>query len=100
MNLSEFRAWFEGFTENISGVPTKKQWARIKERVEEITPDPTPWPIFIERYVRPYRPWWSDGTTWSSAQSSTDKQQALSPEMQMSSADAWQNAGRLEYNNL
>jgi len=59
MNLSEFKAWFEGFTENISGQPSKKQWARIQERVSEITSEPTPYPVFIDRYVRPYQPYWT-----------------------------------------
>lgn len=30
MHLSEFKAWFEGFTENIQGVPTEAQWNRLK----------------------------------------------------------------------
>ncbi len=36
MTLQEFKAWFDGFTENIGEAPTKKQWARIKARVNEI----------------------------------------------------------------
>lgn len=36
MTLQEFKAWFEGFTENMKGVPTQKQWARIQERVGQI----------------------------------------------------------------
>lgn len=59
MNLSEFKAWFGGFTEGMTKLPNAKQWARIQERVAEITPDPTPYPVFIDRYVRPY---W---TTWN-----------------------------------
>jgi len=54
MNLSEFKAWFEGFTENLDGPPNTKQWKRITKRVEEITSDATPWPIFVDRYIRPY----------------------------------------------
>jgi len=60
MHLSEFKAWFEGFTEEMSGTPNKAQWARIKKRVGEITNDYTPSPIFIEKYARPYRQWWND----------------------------------------
>lgn len=60
MNLSEFKAWFEGFTEAMDKPPTAKQWKRIKERVDEITSDPTPWPIFVDRYVYPNRPYWVD----------------------------------------
>lgn len=41
MNLGEFKAWFEGFTENMKQPPSAKAWARIKERVGEITEKPT-----------------------------------------------------------
>lgn len=36
MTQGEFKAWFEGFSENIKGAPTQKQWARIQERVSQI----------------------------------------------------------------
>ena len=65
MNLSEFKAWFEGFTEGMTGLPTKAKWARIQERVAEITPEPTPYPVFIDRYVRPYWPWWQWGGNYT-----------------------------------
>lgn len=58
MTLSEFKAWFEGFTENIDGIPSKKQWARIRKRVNEISDTPTP--FFVERYLRPYYPYQSN----------------------------------------
>lgn len=73
MNLSEFKAWFEGFTENMDGEPNAKQWKRIKARVAEITPDPTPWPVYIERYVNPYQKWWT--TTTVGPQSDTQRLQ-------------------------
>lgn len=58
MNLSEFKAWFDGFTENMKGPPTKKQWERICERVGEIQETTsTSYPVFIERY-RNWHPWW------------------------------------------
>lgn len=51
MNLEEFKAWFDGFTESMDRPPNKKQWARIKERVAEITPGPaTTYPVFVDRY--------------------------------------------------
>lgn len=57
MNLSEFKAWFEGFTENLNGQPNQKQWARIKSKIAEIKDaPPTSYPIYIDRWVRPY--WW------------------------------------------
>lgn len=60
MTLDEFKAWFEGFTENVDGQPTKKQWERIKARVGEIDGQVTPYPVYIERY---YKPWWQP--VWS-----------------------------------
>lgn len=59
MNTQEFKAWFEGFTESMSGPPSKKAWARIKERVAEIQPGvsvSTSYPVFIERYYPYYTP--------------------------------------------
>lgn len=76
MNLSQFKSWFEGFTENLSGVPNKRQWARIQERVAEISPDPMPPTVFIDRYVRPYRPWWQDQFWCSGTTSKTLSQNA------------------------
>lgn len=63
MTLSEFKAWFEGFTENINGQPNKKQWERICKRVKQIEKDQTP--IIIERHIRPYwdRVWCTNGGT-------------------------------------
>lgn len=36
MTLAEFKAWFEGFTEDMDGQPNAKQWTRIKARVAQI----------------------------------------------------------------
>lgn len=36
MTLAEFKAWFEGFTEDMDGQPNAKQWKRIKARVAQI----------------------------------------------------------------
>lgn len=58
MNLAEFKAWFEGFTEDLSGPPNKKQWTRIQERVAEITGQAVSYPVYIDRYVRPLQPYW------------------------------------------
>ena len=63
MTLSEFRAWFDGFTENIGDkLPSKKQWARIQERVGEINDVPTTYPVFIDRYYQPWAPHFSHTT--------------------------------------
>lgn len=37
-SLPEFLAWFDGFSENIEGAPTEKQWTRIKERIARLAP--------------------------------------------------------------
>lgn len=38
--VSEFKAWFEGFTEAMDGPPDAKQWARIQSKVKEIADKP------------------------------------------------------------
>lgn len=57
MTLAEFKAWFEGFTETIEAAPSEKQWKRIKARVAEIDGTVTTYPVFVDRYIPPYRPW-------------------------------------------
>lgn len=80
MHLSEFQAWFEGFTEEMKGPPNKEQWAKIKKRVKEITADYTPAPIFIRDYIRPWRRYWDTAS--------------LSAQAQLTD---WSHAGRAEY---
>jgi hypothetical protein len=67
MTLSEFRAWFEGFTEDMAGAPTEKQFKKIKARVSEITGTPVTERYFYDhywpRYVEPLRAWYSAGTS-------------------------------------
>jgi len=58
MTPAEFKSWFEGFTEAMSGVPTKAQWSRIKERVSQIDGKPTTERVFIDRYYTPYIHYW------------------------------------------
>lgn len=55
MTLSEFKAWFSGYTEGIEDKPTQKQWDRIKARVDEIDNMPTTERIYIDRYYPLYR---------------------------------------------
>lgn len=59
MTLNEFKAWFDGFTEDMEGPPSDKQWKKIKARVKEITGVSTSYPVFVDRYARPYwdQPW-------------------------------------------
>jgi hypothetical protein len=57
MTLNEFKAWFDGYTEDMQH-PSAKQWKRIKERIAEIDDKPTiTEKVFVDRYVRPY---WTD----------------------------------------
>lgn len=74
MTPSEFKAWFDGFTEAFTGVPTKAQWTRVKERVAEIDGKPVTERVFVDRYWPTYIPtypsypsyprrFWSDAIT-------------------------------------
>lgn len=56
MNLAEFKAWFDGYTEDMKDAPTKKQWERIKARVAEIDGRPITQTVYVDRYVRQYWP--------------------------------------------
>ena len=60
MKVDEFKAWFEGFTEAMKGVPTKDQWERIKARVAEVDGTQITQQVYIDRYLRPYRDYWLD----------------------------------------
>lgn len=64
MTLSEFKAWFDGFTECMEAAPDEKQWERIKARVKEINGAATPYPVFVDRY-EPYRRYWPNVPYWS-----------------------------------
>jgi hypothetical protein len=73
MNLGEFKAWFEGFTEALDGPPGPKAWRRICEQVKAIKAEPTPFPTIIREYLPRYPTWypywgggWSTGLTANS----------------------------------
>lgn len=60
MNLSEFKAWFEGFTESMDGPPGEKAWKRIQDRIKSIKSDePTARHVFHEYYERPWHRWYT-----------------------------------------
>ena len=65
MTLSEFKAWFEGFSEGIDKAPTEKQFAKIKAKVADINGVAVTYPVYIDRYVPHwpayYHPWVSVG---------------------------------------
>lgn len=54
MTPNEFKSWFEGFSESISGIPNKEQWKKIKIRVLEINGKPVTFSHYIEKYYLPY----------------------------------------------
>lgn len=50
MTPIEFKAWFEGFTEGLSGKPDETQWEKIKKRVQDIDGRQVTQLVFVERY--------------------------------------------------
>jgi hypothetical protein len=58
MTPKEFKAWFEGFTEAMDGMPSEAQWAKIKARVAEIDGTPVNYPVYVDRYWPRPKPWW------------------------------------------
>lgn len=61
MTVGEFKAWLEGYTENgaIDGSISKKQWARIKERIAEIKEAPAvTWAYGGKRSWLPHQPYY------------------------------------------
>lgn len=58
MTLSEFKAWFAGFTEEMDGAPSEKQWKRIKAKVKDIDGVTVTKTVFVDHYAAPYRPYW------------------------------------------
>lgn len=72
MKTNEFKAWFNGFTEGIEGVPTEKQWKRIKQMVKEIDAIEINYPIFVDRYWPGYQ-----SITWGVGGAGTLNSQGL-----------------------
>jgi len=83
VTLSEFKAWFEGFSEGIEAAPTADQFAKIKAKVALIDGAPITYPIYVERVKEVYPKWpnyplfpyWasqSGGTTISYATQTTN----------------------------
>lgn len=64
MTFSEFKAWFEGYTEGLDGAPSEKQFERIKAKVAEITGAPITQTVFVDRYRDYYHHW---GYPWFSS---------------------------------
>lgn len=68
MNLQEFKAWFDGFTESMEdNLPGPRAWARICEKVKSIEDSPpTTETVFIHDYYRPWRRWFESPAWWYS----------------------------------
>lgn len=94
MTPQEFKAWFEGFTEAFDRLPTKAQWARVKERVAEIDGKPVTERVFVDRfwprYYHEYRPYWAYSSAGSVGGSLTNSVNTLAT--QRSNLSAYQSA--------
>lgn len=98
MTLQEFKAWFGGFTEELSGAPNKKQWERIKERVKEIDGAAVSYPVFVDRYLPPVRRYWDPIPYWS-AQGIGTCSQAQSGAIGFSACESKRDDGRAVFNS-
>jgi hypothetical protein len=47
MTIAEFKAWFEGYTEEMVGPPSPEQWKRIMARVSELGRTGVLFPRFV-----------------------------------------------------
>lgn len=61
MTVNEFRAWLEGFEESIQASPNKKQWGRIKQRLDQVDSEEK---IIYDYWPYP-RPWWPQWYTYT-----------------------------------
>jgi hypothetical protein len=102
MDVGQFKAWFEGFTEGMEGPPTAKQWERIRAKVKEITHVAATYPVFVDRYWRPAWPQqWPYYHTTAQAGSVTNAVSATqTPPMTWDSRQAFAEAGRMEARDL
>lgn len=82
----------------MDGPPNEKQWDRIKARVSEIDSKPISYPIFVDRYVTPYRRWYDGVPYWNAAQT-TDcvSKTELGSSTVFNPLDELKRAGRAEY---
>lgn len=69
MTISEFKHWLDGFAESIDGSPTKKQWDKIRKKLDsvyEATTAPS-LPVYIPYHVPYYQRtsdrWWTNNNT-------------------------------------
>lgn len=67
MTLSEFKSWFEGFTEMMDGPPNAVQWERIQAKIGQIDDKPIKQVVYRE-YVERFRPYWPTGVYYGGTQ--------------------------------
>lgn len=70
MKVEEFKAWFEGYTEDMNGTPSIMQWEKIKKKVSEIDGTSVN-TVYVNRWYRDYYPYWSTHPYVSYGTSST-----------------------------
>lgn len=100
MTNSEFKAWFEGFSEGIEKTPTIKQWAKIQEKISQINDLPA-WPQYITRYVDRYvYPYNTYPLTYCSAQSNMSVQQTATTSGYMAIANSIQEIGKKDFEEV
>lgn len=100
MTLAEFKSWFEGFSEMMEAPPNKKQLERIKARVAEINGTVTTYPVFIDRYVQPYRYWWENNAKLSAAMNAGYFSVGASQSEVFDVGRAMMDFGKAEYRSL
>jgi hypothetical protein len=99
MNLAEFKAWFEGFTEDMDGAPNAKQWRRIKARVKEIDGTAVTERIYFDRYWPTVRPYWHEW--YGASYTSYGTNSGLSAQGgSFTSSDAMAALGKADYQSL
>ena len=101
MHTSEFKAWFDGFTEAIKDKPTKMQWARIKERLAEVDGNYTPPQVFFDRWYHKFHtyPFWYNWYSTSSPTYTVNGNAVASNDLAVvgaSTASQWNQIGQAE----
>lgn len=103
MNIQEFKAWFEGFNENLNGPPDTRQWARIVEKICMIkNAPPTKEVVFRDHWYQPWQRYWPSYVTWAVSQdkvrSDSDmvSAQVCATSSVFNPSDAFRDLGRAE----
>jgi len=104
MTLQEFKAWFEGFTEDMDGEPNAKQWKRIKAKIKDINGTAVSYPVYIDRYVRPYIPSFTEWKFNHYPPIATYNNDSLttgySNVVKTIAAPSWQEVGKAEFKTI